>query len=381
MALPSLGVEFGLSIDQGPWVVQGFLVSATVLLLPAGRAADLFSHRSVYLAGFGVLGATALVCGLAPSFVVLVLARVLQGVSGALIMASGPALLTTSVPASQRGRALGVAATATYAGLTGGPPLAGLLLGVLDWRWIFLLNVPVAAVILGLGGWLLPKAPRRAEARPGRAGALALVDVRRLRSRGLTAAALAALCNYVALFVAVILLPFYLIEGRGLAPQEAGLILSSQPLLMALCAWPSGWLSDRIGTRALATLGMAALALGMMGLSTLDARTPLVALVAWLSLVGLGTGVFISPNSSALMGAAPQSVQGLVGSVLALARNLGMFLGVALAMTVFEAAGGRTGQAWGLAEYEAIGPAFWVAAGVAFLGAGAAFGCRKEAPS
>lgn len=418
LALPSVGRELQAGLDGTQWVVQAFLLAVVGALLPAGRAADLLGHGRVYLAGQAIFGLASLACGFADSLGLLVAARVLQGLGGALTMATSPALLTTSFPAAQRGRALGILSSATYAGLTLGPPLGGLLLQTAGWRWVFWANVPIAAGVVAAGLFVLPR-PTRAVRRDfdwpgaacllaglpllswglhhgGRAGdptgwlsALAgvavlglfvvlqrrraspLVDLALFRDRTFAGASLAALLNYVSLFVPLLLLPFALQEGLGLSPAETGLVLTAQPALMAVAAPWSGHLSDRLGTRGLAVAGMAVLSLGLGSLAALHAGLSPLWVAAGLAVTGLGTGVFISPNSSALLGSAPAGQQGSAGGVLALARNLGMAAGVALAGTGFRALDGVTGHAWDAPEFAAFRVLLLVAAGLALLGAGA----------
>jgi MFS family permease len=175
----------------------------------------------------------------------------------------------------------------------------------------------------------------------------------------------------VALFVPIILMPFFLLEALGIGPSGAGMLLSVMPLVMAVVASPSGWLSDRIGTFVLAVAGMIVLTLGMLGLA-LGGSAPGAAPGAvglWLGLIGLGTGIFITPNSSALMGSAPKTQQGTAGGVMALARTLGMMVGVAGGTAVFQAMGGRTGNAWRATDHRALRVALLVAAGISLVGA------------
>lgn len=421
LTLPEIGRVFDVSLRHTQWVLQSFLLSTTALMLPAGRLADMLGHRRVYLCGFVTFALASAACGVAPGFGWLVAGRVVQGMGGALVMASSPALLTTSFPAARRGRALGMLATATYTGLTLGPPTGGLLVGGLGWRWVFFLNVPVAIVVLALGLLLLPRSRPRPAALdlPGTAALVAglpllllslslgrgqggaglafpaclaggllllaifgwverrhrspLLDLGLFRSAAFTGAALSAVLNYVALFVPIILLPFFLTEGLGTREAGAGLLLAAQPLAMALVASPSGALSDRLGSRSLATAGMLAMALALLGLATLGPGVSHAGVAARLALLGLGTGIFISPNSSALMGAAPPQRQGIAGGVLAVARNLGMLLGVALAAALFHALGGETGGQWDASEFGALRLVLVVAAGIALLGAVTAF--------
>lgn len=429
LALPAIGEQMSISIDIAGWVVSAYLLAVTVLLLVAGRVGDLVGHRSVYLAGFGLFGLSSLACGLSGGFPALVALRLAQGAGGAMIMATAPALLTTTFPDTQRGRALGMLATATYTGLAVGPLLGGWILGTLGWRWIFFLNIPVTLAIVTMGIAFLPARSERetppydwvgtvtllagmplallAISQGGRwgwgsaptlgcaaSGALLLaaftwnewrsrsplLALGLFRSRIFTGAVLSALANYVALFVPIILLPYYLMEALGIEPMRAGLVLSAQPLVMAVVASPSGRLSDRIGSRGLATAGMLVLAAGLAGMSLVGPHTDHLVIALWLAVMGLGTGIFISPNSSALMGSAPRTQQGVAGGVLAVARNLGMMIGVACATTVFHAAGGTTGHEWRPLDYRALSIALVFASGVCVLGAVAA-ALRGRRPS
>jgi len=307
------------------------------------------------------------------SIELLIAGRALQGVGGAMVMATGPALLTTSFPAQQRGRVLGFLSTATYTGLTIGPTVGGLVVGAGGWRWTFFFNIPIGLVVLLLGLRHLPRGHDREPSRGPRRASWAIFDWGLFRSPLFTCATLSALANYIALFITTLLVPFYLQESLGRNPSQAGLILSAQPLVMALVATPSGWLSDRIGSRGLASAGLALQALGLFSLTRVIGSGAALSVAGCLGIVGLGTGIFISPNSSALMGAAPQARQGAAGSVLAEARILGMLLGVTIGTTLFAAAGGRTGAAWGPADVAALkvalGWAVWVALGGAIVAA------------
>jgi MFS family permease len=144
-----------------------------------------------------------------------------------------------------------------------------------------------------------------------------------------------AVINYIGVYSSIFLMPYYLIQGRGFTPAQAGLILTAQPLVMAVVAPISGTLSDRIGTRLPAVFGMAVLSAGLFLLSKLDAQSEIKTIMMALAVIGLGTGAFISPNNSALMGSAPKSRQGIAAGILATARNFGMVLGVGIAGAIF----------------------------------------------
>jgi MFS family permease len=196
-----------------------------------------------------------------------------------------------------------------------------------------------------------------------------MLDLSLFASRVFSASTASAVLNYVCLYGITFLMPFYLIQGRGLGPAQAGLILTAQPLVMAVAAPLAGTLSDRIGSRLLSTAGMMILGIGLLLLSRLGSDAPFGQVVGSLVVVGLGIGIFISPNTSALMGAAPRNRQGIAAGVLATARNVGMVLGVGLAGAIFTTvvARGPAGDAASL--FAAVRLSFLVAAGVAFLGA------------
>ncbi|MBN2803277.1 MAG: MFS transporter [Deltaproteobacteria bacterium] len=420
LALPSIGRDFSVTIEASRWVVQAFLLVNAVLLLPFGWLSDRIGHGRLYLIGFAVVGMGSLLCGLSNWFSLLIAGRVLQGLGGAMVMATGPALLTTHISPSKRGRALGILSTATYLGLTAGPPLAGVIISELDWRWTFLVAVPVSVIVTIMGILVFP--PRKITAdkdstkgrfdlpgafalmlglplvllalSQGRNGASSsillmggagvvilidfvfyelrvkspLLDVRMFKTRNLSVASLSAVANYIALFTVLMLLPFYLEEGLGFSTAKTGMLLSAQPLMMALFATPSGWLSDRFGSRIFAKAGMGIMGIGLLGLSFADDNSCIAIIIVWLGLIGMGTGIFISPNSSMLMGSAPKTRQGVAGSVMAEARIMGMLFGVALAATLFAKAGGTTGKVWTIVDFAAFQTAVRVGAGVAFLG-------------
>jgi EmrB/QacA subfamily drug resistance transporter len=412
LALPAIGREFGLTIGQTRWVMLAFLLASSSVMLVAGRLGDLFGLRKVFLVGFWVIALASLLCGLAPVFPALAAARALHGIGGALVMAAGPALLTTNFPPQQRGRVLGTVSTATYAGLTAGPIIGGLLVTWVSWRGVFLVNVPFSALVLvlahrhlpsptpreggkmdvpgavlllaglpllmlplamggreapswlplvGIAGFLLVAAFTLVELR----AAHPLLDPRLFRNREFTGSVAAALFNYIALFILILLMPFYFEEGRGLDASHAGLLMTAQPAMMALVAFSAGRASDRLGTRNLCITGMAVMAAGLAALSTLGPDSPLLLAGLFLALAGLGTGIFISPNSSSLMGAATRHQQGVASAVLAVSRNLGMLIGTATGAGIFLLAGGQSGNLWATPDYSAFHVALRVAAGAA----------------
>jgi len=194
-----------------------------------------------------------------------------------------------------------------------------------------------------------------------------MLDLSLFNNRQFSTSVTSAILNYICVYSIIFLMPFYLIQGRNLSPTQTGLLLTAMPIIMAIIAPISGTLSDHIGTRIPVVLGMSTLAVGLLLLSNLGPETPRVGVALRLAVVGLGIGIFISPNNSALMGAAPRNRQGIASGTLATARNLGMVLGVGLAGAIFTTSLGGQGSNSG-AIFIAIHASFLVAVAVAILG-------------
>jgi len=336
-----------------------------------------------------------------------------------MLQANSPAIITKNFPGTQRGQALGMVATMTYLGLTVGPSLGGWLAQHLSWRAVFYINVPVALLAIWLSLRSIPDdRTEKPEERFDLAGAVAftaglvillvalnrghalgwnspmilglflvtaiflglfifielrspapMLDLSLFAHRIISGAVGSAILNYICIYSILFLMPFYLIQARGYQPAQAGLLLTAQPIIMAIIAPISGSISDRIGTRLLATAGMVTLAIGLFLLSRLDGQASQLQIILALGVAGLGTGAFISPNNSALMGAAPRRRQGIAAGILATARNMGMALGVGLAGAIFTTVLGAQGINNPEAIYKAIHISFLVTAGIALLGA------------
>jgi EmrB/QacA subfamily drug resistance transporter len=345
----------------------------------------------------------------------LIIFRGLQAIGGAMLASNAAAIVTGNFPPEQRGRAFGLVSTMTYLGLTVGPSLGGWLTQSFGWRTIFYINVPVGALALTLALIFIPKdAPAESGQRfdlPGAVlfmaaltslmlglnkgaewgwsspqilglliGALFLVlvfilierrssapmlDLSLFSSPLFSTASISAVLNYVCVYSIIFLMPFYLIQGRGLNPAQAGLLLTIQPILMAITAPISGAFSDRIGSKLPGMFGMGILAAGLFLLSFLGSDSGFWLVGLGLAVSGIGTGTFISPNTSALMGAAPRARQGIASGVQGAARNFGMVLGIGLAGAILTT---HLAQNTANSLYAGIDQGFLVAAGIAVLG-------------
>jgi MFS family permease len=197
-----------------------------------------------------------------------------------------------------------------------------------------------------------------------------MLDLTLFQTRVFTASTVSSVLNYVCVYSVLFVLPFLLIQGRGLDTRHAGLVLTAQPIVMAVVAPVSGTLSDRVGSRLPATFGMLVLSSGLALLASMAPGASLRAIAAMLGVVGLGTALFVSPNNSALMGAAPRDRQGIASGVLATARNVGMVLGIGLAGAVFTTVLARAGPTRSpSALSQGVQASLFVAAAIAALGA------------
>jgi EmrB/QacA subfamily drug resistance transporter len=429
--LPVIRDYFGSDVETIEWVVTVYLLVVSGLLLSLGRLGDLRGNKAVYLWGFVIFVFGSALSGLSSAPVYLIAARAFQALGAAMLFANSPAILTKTFPASQRGQALGLQGTMTYLGLTTGPFLGGWLADTFSWHAVFFINVPVGllaawlswrvipkdipaeraeqfdlrgafvfmtglvALLLGLNqggnwGWFSPLTLGliiasfvilavfiRIESR----APAPMLDLSLFRRRLFNMAALSPVLNYLCVYSALFLMPFYLIQGRGLNAAQAGLILTAQPLVMALVAPFAGTLSDRIGSRIPSTLGMLILGVGLFLLSRLTVTSPLIHAVLGLAVSGLGVGIFVAPNNSALMGAAPRSRQGIASGVLALARNVGMVLGIGLSGAIFTTFLSRGDPNAPSVLVPAVGAGFLVASGVALLAALASFARGDDRPT
>jgi EmrB/QacA subfamily drug resistance transporter len=416
--LPILKQSFSSNIASIEWVVTIYLLILSSLMLSFGRLGDMRGHKLVYILGFIIFLISSASCGLAPSVNWLILFRSIQAFGGAMLAANSPAILTHSFPSAQRGQALGLQSTMTYLGLTVGPSLGGWIAYYFNWRVVFYINVPVALLAITLSlRFISPVRPEKTAERFDLYGALLfmtglifllfglnqghslgwvslpilaslcisivllasflvvekrstypMLDLRLFSKWQFSASVVSAILNYLCIYSILFLTPFYLIQARGDNASQAGVLLTAMPIVMAIVAPLSGTISDRIGTRYLAGLGMAALAIGLFLMSRLGSSSSNLQIAYSLGIAGFGTGTFISPNTSALMGAAPRNRQGIASGILATSRSFGMVLGVGLAGAILTTYMSHFTETQSAILLEGIHVTFLVTVGIAVVG-------------
>ena len=379
IALPAIQTDFTIDLTTVEWVVVAYLLVVGSLLLPFGRLGEVLTFKRVYLVGFAIFTLASVCCGAAPNAAGLVAFRVVQGVGAAMLMAMGPAIVAHTFHDRERGRALGLNAISVSIGLSLGPALGGILTQVASWRAIFLINAPIGLLAILWAARVLPAETRgKDESFDVKGAALSgvalfalllalsdgqewgwtspaivglfiafiilggafllaerrsiqpMIDLALFRIRPFSAGLASVVVAFAGLFTATFLLPFLLEQGRGFSPIEAGLLLTPVPITMALVAPLSGIASDRFGPRILASAGMAIMVLGFLSLTQLSVDFTLPDLVWRLVLLGVGQGMFMSPNSSAVLGSVPRPRVGTASGTLAQMRVNGQAVGIAL---------------------------------------------------
>ncbi len=384
-ALPVIQQETHAPMTTTAWVVLVYLLVVSASLLVFGRLGDMYGRKVFYIGGMATFVVGSLLCGLSPEIHWLIAFRALQALGAAALFALAPAILTGAFPGNERGRALGMQATATYLGLATGPTIGGIITQHLGWRWIFFMNVPIGALAVpwalytlkndgldrakkfdvagaftlavgltcllfginegGRMGWdhlavtvtlITGVAALTSFVIIERRVANPLIDFRLFTSFVFTASTIASLLSYMATSSVSLLMPFYLEIARGFRVDTAGYILASTPVAMALLTGLSGTLSDKIGQRIPATIGLTIVVIAVLSLRTIEPTSDWFSITWRLVLIGVGVGFFTSPNNSAIMGSAPNNRQGVAGAILAAARNIGFVLGTAIAVAIYS---------------------------------------------
>lgn len=387
VALPAIGRDFGMDAVSLGWVATGFLLAAAAFQVPFGRLGDIYGRRRFFLAGAATFAVASAALIFAPSAGMLIAMRVLQGIGGAMQFGTGVAMMTSVLPPQERGKALGVNTASVYIGLSIGPVLGGFLTHNFDWRGIFVVTVVLGVAIFVMtsrtihGEWSeakgekfdltgavvyclmltavmygfseLPSAFGGLLIAFGLAGVVTfawwerrvdspVLDLRLFtRNIAFAFSNLAALVHYSATFAVAFILSLYLQYIKALTAQEAGLILLSQPAMMAVFSPVFGRLSDRVEPRIVASIGMGMSVISLMMLLRIGAGTAIWYVVLVNVVLGFGFAMFSAPNTNAVMSSVERKFFGVASGILGTMRSLGMMFSLGIAMLVFSVVMGR----------------------------------------
>ncbi len=378
LALPSIGKDLNTSAIGLGWIISSFILSSAIFLLPFGRLADIIGRKKVFSLGILLFTITTLLIVFSWNLASLIILRIIQGISGAMIFGTSLAIITSVFPVGERGRAMGINITAVYLGLSAGPVIGGLLTHYFGWRSIFAFLVP-----FGIAASVLIKTKINAEwadskgerfdwpgsliygiamfgfmygfsKLPSSTGWIFLIagvlmaavfiifenrssnpvfDIHlMLHNRIFAFSGIAALINYSATSATGFFISLYLQYLKGFDARTAGLVMISQPIAMTLLSPLAGKLSDKHNPGVIASIGMGLTAAGLILLCFITPVTPVYAIVALLLLMGIGFGLFSSPNSNAIMSSVEKRYLGVASGVVGTMRMVGQMLSMGIAM-------------------------------------------------
>lgn len=384
VALPTLSVHFSASMAVVQWIPLAYQLTIVGLVLSMARLGDMVGRKQIYTLGFVLLGLGALCCGFSAELWQIILFRVIEAVGGALVLGNGRTIASALYAQEGRGRALGMMSMSFHLGYIVGPSVGGFLVDTVGWRWIFFMNLPLAAAAGYMAWKILPETVTEKSdysidpigmitllmtvvaliiglqetARSGFgplpvaaffASALSfalllhferrepapLLELSLFKLRLLTAGILTHFFVTLSHASTFFLLPFYLQGILHYSPTQVGVTIIFFSLVIVILAPIGGWLGDRLGSRMLCTAGSAVTALSMFGFARMDAGADSLAVMAPLMMLGLGWSLFQAPNLSGMFNAAGPRNLGAVSGLSLTSANIGNAMGVAIGSLLF----------------------------------------------
>lgn len=381
IALPTIGQEFAMDAVLLSWVSTVFFLTATIFLVPFGRVADIHGRKKVFTLGVIIFTFASLIAAFSNSALMLISFRILQALGSAMTSGTGQAIITSTFPVGERGKAFGINSATVYLGLSTGPFIGGVLTQHFGWRSIFLSIVPFGLIVIALVVWklkgewaeskgekfdfigsvvfsltliaimygfsLLPGIGGILLVAAGTFGVLAFIrlemktespvlEMNLFKQNPIFAFSnLAALIIYCSTVAVSFLLSLYLQYIMALSPQNAGVIMMAQPVVMTIFSPFTGRLSDIIEPRIVASMGMAFFVAGLAMFIFLEEDTAMWFIVAGMVILGFGFALFSSPNVNAIMGAVDKKYYGIATATIGTMRMTGQMLGMGIAGLIF----------------------------------------------
>ncbi|MBC7318698.1 MAG: MFS transporter [Methanothermobacter sp.] len=385
LALPVIGREFQIDAILQTWIPTAYLLAAAMFAVPFGRLSEIKGMKKIFVYGNIIFFISSLLSALSPNAIYLIIFRLLQGIGSAMMFVTGLAILTRVYPPMERGKVIGINTAAVYVGLSLGPVLGGALTHYIGWRSIFLVTLPITLLVILIisrvkEDWADAKGERfdlggsisystflflliyGFSILPDKTAYMLLIgsiliaslfvwielnnsspvfNLRLFKNFTFTFSSLAALINYSATFGVSLLLSYYLQYIKGLTPNITGFILVTQPVLMALVAPLAGRASDKFDPQKLAGLGMAVISTALFTLTFINASTPVSMIFISLIILGVGFGLFSSPNTNAIMSSVEKKYFGIASATVSTMRLIGQSFSIGIVTLIFAVILGR----------------------------------------
>lgn len=414
IANPTIAKNFNVSMQQVQWVVTAYMLIITASLIFLGRLGDQIGSHKIYRNGFLVFTLGSFLCSISPSLIYLITARLVQGIGASMMMATGMGIISNVFPPGERGKALGLTGMVVGIGNMSGPSLGGILVANFAWPLIFVINIPIGLLGFYLAHKYLPLQSANKELQSYdlvgtltfalAAGTLLyalsaseqisgnflllsivfmlvfyfieknslhpMLDFALFKIKTFSYGNIMALAVYTTQTSVFFLLPFYMESMLRFSPDYSGLLMTITPVTMAITAPLAGSLSDKVGSRKILALSLLILTFSFLTFSSLNAEINLHKLITGLIFLGLGMGMFGSPNNSSILGSIPREKVGYGGGFLATNRNLSFAVGIAGSVSLFSLILGNSQKSMPYiqAYIHASNTVYLIAAGVTLLG-------------
>lgn len=383
VALPTMAKELNTSMAGIEWVVTSYLIVICATILLFGKLGDILGKTRIFKFGIGVFTIGSLLCGFSNTLFMLILSRIVQAIGAGAAMATNQGIITETFPSNERGRALGMTGTAVALGTMVGPTLGGLIVSIAPWEYIFLINIPIGILVYIGVIKILPFKKKASDFTIDVKGSMLfmisitllftsinfgqslgftnmfivmsfiislilfaifirveknsdnpMLDIKIFKNRLFSLSIFCGFTSFISIGAVNIILPFYYQDVLSLSPSAAGLMMTVSPIILAVVAPLSGYLSDKMGSEKISALGLSILSIGIISLVLFNVNTPLIVVGILVGLLSLGSGIFQSPNNSLIMSTVEKNELGIAGSINGLVRNLGTTTGIALSTSI-----------------------------------------------